>query len=156
VLLTSCAQPEKQTTQQQMAPSGPLQITDAGKTFNKLSAYADDLSSVSKRREVKELPESWDGMMQLVHDEMRGRQWNDARTHLALATKMAPNTASLVLTKGQFAILDAKQGKFDQAIGYLDALIESPEVVASRDMVSAVETLRATITQYKLNNRKMP
>jgi hypothetical protein len=131
-------------------------IPDPAAVYNRLSAYADDLSAVSKRKDIKGLPTSWNGMMELANVEMQGRQWESAKAHLSLATKMAPNTASLVLTRGQFAMLEAKRGRYDAAITYLDALIESPEVAANSDMTSAVQTMRATITQYHLSGRRMP
>jgi hypothetical protein len=159
--LASCSQQSAAPLQAKPEPAAssaaPERVMpDPGAVYNRLSNYADDLSSVSKRAETKVLPTTWNGMMELALAEMQGRQWDQAKTHLSLATKMAPNAASLVLTRGQFAMLEAKRGRYNDAITYLDALRESPEVASNNDMVGAVETMRATINQYRLSGRRMP
>jgi hypothetical protein len=163
VMALSCCSPAPTTTTPPVAPVAPTKpdsvvgegMPDVGKVYNRLSDYADDLSAISKRRTVKELPTNWTGMMELAKAEIDSRQWDLAKAHLNMAAKMAPNAASRVLTKGQVAIIEAKRGRYADAISYLDALIESPDVAGNDELVNAVQTMRATINQHRISGHKL-
>ena len=124
--------------------------------LSELNRYADDLSAVSKRQEIKELPGEWGQMIALVQGEMQGRQWKEAAEHLAIAEKLAPTSSSLIMTRSLYATLEAKQGHYDAALARLDGLMGSHLAQQDPNSRQAVEIMRATIEHYRMTGKRMP